>query len=158
MCLKQCTHTFLSNLFKGNVCFRQRKPRPRQLLTNNGKHVLNLWFIPHHTEALTMFKKLNDVDCVCALTYNCMIVGAIHDMLHYLCAHARLGSSHARLGSRKMEFVSADWGGTEGIGKLNQYLKMLALPVSEIVKIFGTPLGFTLQPHVKMLPIDPYLF
>ena len=35
-------------------------------------------------------------------------------------------------------------------------LRMLALPVSEIGQIFGTPLGFTLQPHVKILPTDPY--
>ena len=33
---------------------------------------------------------------------------------------------------------------------------MLALPVSEIGQIFGTSLGFTLQPNVKILPIDPY--
>ena len=33
---------------------------------------------------------------------------------------------------------------------------MMALPVSEIGQMFGTPLGFTLQPHVKILPIDPY--
>ena len=31
-----------------------------------------------------------------------------------------------------------------------QYLRMFALPVSEIGQIFGTPLGFTLQPHVKI--------
>ena len=36
------------------------------------------------------------------------------------------------------------------------YLRTLALPVSEIGQIFGTLLGFTLQPHVKILPIDPY--
>ena len=40
------------------------------------------------------------------------------------------------------------------IYKMN--LRMLALPVSEIGQIFGTPLGFTLQSHAKMLPIDPY--
>ena len=33
---------------------------------------------------------------------------------------------------------------------------MFALPVSEIGHIFGTLLSFTLQPHVKFLPIDPY--
>ena len=35
-------------------------------------------------------------------------------------------------------------------------IPMLALPVSEIGKIFGNPLGFTLQPNVKIVPIDPY--
>ena len=33
---------------------------------------------------------------------------------------------------------------------------MLAPPFSEIRQIFGTPLGFTLQSHVQILPIDPY--
>ncbi|KAJ8301243.1 hypothetical protein KUTeg_020230 [Tegillarca granosa] len=92
------------------------RKRPRQLLSNDGKHVLNIWFIPHHTEALVMFKKLSDESCVSALSYSLLIVSSLHDILQYLCAHSRLGSSHARLGTRKMEFVSADWGGTEGIG------------------------------------------
>ena len=37
-------------------------------------------------------------------------------------------------------------------------LRMLALyiPVQEIGQIFGTPLGFTLRPHDKILLIDPY--
>ena len=48
------------------------------------------------------------------------LISSLHDICQYLCAHARLGSSHARLGSQKLEFsgVTADWGGTEGIGKL----------------------------------------
>ncbi|XP_052781335.1 uncharacterized protein LOC128217918 isoform X2 [Mya arenaria] len=95
---------------------RQMRKRPRRVLSPDGKHVLNIWFIPHHTETLIMFKTLNDEHCVLALTYCLIIVSALHDMLQYLCAHSRLGSSHARLGSRKMEFVSADWGGTEGVG------------------------------------------
>ena len=31
----------------------------------------------------------------------------------------------------------------------------MALPVSEIGQISRNPLVFTLQPHVKKLPIDP---
>ena len=38
----------------------------------------------------------------------------------------------------------------------NANVRVLALPVSEIGQIFRTLLGFSLQPHVKMLPIDPY--
>ncbi|KAL4226305.1 hypothetical protein ACF0H5_014288 [Mactra antiquata] len=95
---------------------RQMRKRPRRLLSPDGKNVLNIWFIPHHTETLIMFKTLDDDKCVKALTYCLMIVSNLHDMLQYLCAHSRLGSSHARLGSQKMEFVTADWGGTEGVG------------------------------------------
>ena len=97
--------------------FRTNKKRPAQLLTTDGRHVLNVFFIPNHLEALVMYKKLDDSLCMRALSHSLIIMSAMHDMLHYLCAHARLGSSHARLGSRKMEFVSADWGGMEGVGK-----------------------------------------
>nr|KAG5699494.1 hypothetical protein BaRGS_020053 [Batillaria attramentaria] len=95
---------------------RTLKKRPRRLLSQDGRHVLNLWFIPHYTEALIMFKHLDDDTCYRALAYSLSIVSSLHDMLQYLCAFSRLGSSHARLGSRRMEFVSADWGGTEGVG------------------------------------------
>ena len=55
-----------------------------------------------------------------AFFFEQQLVSSLHDICQYLCAHARLGSSHARLGSQKLEFsgVTADWGGTEGIGKL----------------------------------------
>ncbi|CAL1545735.1 unnamed protein product [Lymnaea stagnalis] len=95
---------------------RELKKRPRRLLSKDGKHVLNIWFIPHHTEVLVMFKTLDDETCSRAMSASLCIVAALHDMLQYLSAHARLGTSHARMGSEKMEFVSADWGGTEGIG------------------------------------------
>lgn len=63
-----------------------------------------------------MFKHLDDDDCYRALAFCLTIISSLHDLLQYLCAFSRLGSSHARLGSRRVEFVSADWGGTEGIG------------------------------------------
>ena len=99
------------------VFSRAMRKRPRRVLSPDGHHVLNIWFIPHHTETLIMFKTLEDEKCYTALVHCLVIVSALHDMLQYLCAHSRLGSSHARLGARKMEFVSADWGGTEGVGK-----------------------------------------
>ena len=113
---------------------RQLKKRPRRLLSQDGHHVLNLWFIPHHTEVLIMFKHLDDERCYRALAFTLSIVSSLHDMLQYLCAFSRLGSSHARLGSRRMEFVSADWGGTEGIGQflflLNLFLAILDFVLS----------------------------
>ncbi|KAH9494550.1 hypothetical protein Btru_042420 [Bulinus truncatus] len=95
---------------------RVLKKRPRRLLSNDGRHVLNIWFIPHYTEVLVMFKTLDDDACSRALSFSVSIVAALHDMLQYLSAHAHLGTSQARMGSGKIEFVSADWGGTEGIG------------------------------------------
>ena len=95
-------------------CLRKR---PRRLLSADGKHVLNVWFIPHYTEILLMYKTYEDSECNKALKYCVQIVSALHDILHYLCAHAKLGSAKARLGSNQPELVSADWGGTEGIGQ-----------------------------------------
>ena len=86
-------------------------------MSDDGVHVLNIWFVPHRTEVLVMYKGLDDESCHRALVYTLSIISALHDMLQYLSAHARLGSSHARMGSQKVEFVSADWGGTEGIGE-----------------------------------------
>ncbi|XP_076118208.1 uncharacterized protein LOC143085614 isoform X2 [Mytilus galloprovincialis] len=115
---------------------RTNKKRPAQLLTTDGKHVLNVFFIPYHLEALVMYKKLDDSQCTRALSHSLVIVSAMHDMLHYLCAHARLGSSHARLGSRKMEFVSADWGGMEGVGadlrELKEQISFLSGPTDPV--------------------------
>ncbi|XP_048257717.1 uncharacterized protein LOC124151794 isoform X2 [Haliotis rufescens] len=130
------------------------KTRPRRLLSPDGRHVLNLWFIPHHTEVLIMFKTMDDSECVRALQYTLAIVAAQHDMLHYLCAHSRLGSSHARLGSQKMEFVSADWGGTEGIGaelrEIQKQINNLPDPTNP-----GTVVEFlTLRRDVMFLEFD----
>lgn len=94
------------------------KPRPRRLLSSDGKSLLNLWFVPHYTEILKMFPKMKVAQRNAALKVMLQLISSLHDICQYLCAHARLGSSHARLGSQKLEFsgVTADWGGTEGIG------------------------------------------
>ena len=93
--------------------------RPRRVLSGDGTEVLNIWFIPHYTETCVMYKELNDEDCNKALIYHLKIIGALHDILQYLGAHSRLGSSQAVLGSNKAAFVSADWGGAEGIGMMD---------------------------------------
>ncbi|XP_070558917.1 uncharacterized protein [Ptychodera flava] len=87
--------------------------RPRRILSQDGSMLLNLWFLPHHSEVLIMFKTLDNDTCIRALRLTLQLVAALHDILHYLCSYSRLGSSNARLGSKRME--TADWGGTEGI-------------------------------------------
>lgn len=87
------------------------------VLSDDGEYLLNLWFIPHHSEVLLMFKHLPVENCIRALEHMCRITAALHDMMQYLCAHSKLGSGQAMLGSQEVKFVSADWGGTEGIGK-----------------------------------------
>ncbi|XP_048579860.1 uncharacterized protein LOC5511107 isoform X2 [Nematostella vectensis] len=94
------------------------KSRPRRMLSVDGKKLMNLWFIPHYTEVMKMFSKEKIDTRNRALTVMLELVSSMHDICQYLCAHARLGSSTARLGTQKLEFsgVTADWGGTEGIG------------------------------------------
>jgi len=95
--------------------FRTLKQRPRTMLSEDGTKVLNIWFLPHHTDMLIAYKKLSDQDCQSALTHHLVIVAALHDILQYLCTHAQLGSAQARLGSRADRQLTADWGGISGI-------------------------------------------
>eukprot|EP00794_Sanderia_malayensis_P005905 gene5905-6590_t len=92
--------------------------RPSQMLSDDGKHVTNLWFVPHYKEVLRMIHTARDTDLTKSFTIMLQLLSVLHDICQYLCAHAKLGSSTARLGSKKLEFscVTADWGGTEGIG------------------------------------------
>ncbi|XP_053377209.1 uncharacterized protein LOC123529723 isoform X3 [Mercenaria mercenaria] len=145
---------------------RQMRKRPRRVLSPDGKHVLNIWFIPHHTETLIMFKTLDDEQCKRALSYCLMIVSALHDMLQYLCAHSRLGSSHARLGSQKMEFVTADWGGTEGVGAelrdIQKQIDNLAFPtdpakVSEFMNLRRDVMFLEFDTAVRHCMADTFL-
>jgi len=87
------------------------------MLSEDGSKVLNIWFLPHHTEMLVAYKKLSDEDCQLALSHHLTIVAALHDILQYLCSHSQLGSAQARLGSRADRKLTADWGGVSGIGK-----------------------------------------
>lgn len=51
------------NAFLNKNCFwlfRTFQPRPRRLLSADGKTLVNLWFIPHYTEVLLMFRNLEE--------------------------------------------------------------------------------------------------
>lgn len=84
------------------------KKRPRKLLSEDGERVLNLWFIPHYTEILTMFKRRNDDFSVRTLKVCVRIIGALNEILHFIyamaCLHvsvissASLSSSHGGSG------------------------------------------------------------
>uniref|UniRef100_UPI00398EB9BA uncharacterized protein isoform X2 n=1 Tax=Pristiophorus japonicus TaxID=55135 RepID=UPI00398EB9BA len=94
---------------------RKLHHRPRSLLSTDGKTFLTLWFIPHHSEVLIMFKTLEEKVCQRALYQTLEIVAALHDIISYLCCFARLGNSPT-IGSQKVQPLAADWGGHEGIG------------------------------------------
>lgn len=51
------------NVFLNRNCFwrfRTFQPRPRRLLSADGKRLVNLWFIPHYTDVLLMFRALEE--------------------------------------------------------------------------------------------------
>ncbi|MBN3319340.1 CF183 protein, partial [Atractosteus spatula] len=100
---------------------RSFQPRPRCLLSVDGKTFLNLWFIPHFSEVLIMFKTLDESACHRALQQTLQIVAAFHDIVHYLVSFARLGNVSAFF--RRHTQFTADWGGTEGIGKENRTIQ-----------------------------------
>ncbi|XP_078069662.1 coiled-coil domain containing 162 [Mustelus asterias] len=94
---------------------RKLHQRPRSLLSADGRTFLNLWFIPHYSEVLIMFKTLEEKVCQRALYQALEIVAALHDIFSYLCCFARLGNSPP-IGSQKVQSLTAEWGGLEGIG------------------------------------------
>ncbi|KAJ7990800.1 hypothetical protein DPEC_G00290670 [Dallia pectoralis] len=96
---------------------RKFQRRPRLLLSADGRTVLNLWFLPHYTEVLQMFRTLEDSACDQALHHTLEIVSGLHDIVYYLVTFARLGNSGA-ISSRSQAAreLTADWGGSEGIG------------------------------------------
>ena len=91
---------------------------PLEFLTADGKRLRNPWYMPYDLEFTTMHAHLDTEERDKALTAALSLTYCIHDILMILCAHARVGSSHARLGTMDTAFVGvgADWGGTEGIG------------------------------------------
>ncbi|CAH2252244.1 Hypothetical predicted protein [Pelobates cultripes] len=89
---------------------RTFQERPHSLLTEDGRLFLNLWYIPHSSEVLVMFKMLPEKDAFRALSQTLEIVAAMHDIISYIFSFARLGNSYIT------QTLTADWGGTEGIG------------------------------------------
>ncbi|XP_072545413.1 uncharacterized protein [Salminus brasiliensis] len=104
---------------EGEKCFqpdpRTFQVRPRQLLSADGKTLLNLWFIPHYTDVLIMFKTLEEKACCQALQHTLTIVSALHDIVFYLVSLASLGNTKSSLGSSGELKLTADWGGSESI-------------------------------------------
>ncbi|XP_070274059.1 uncharacterized protein [Myotis yumanensis] len=95
---------------------RSPQPRPRCLLSADGKVFLNLWFIPHPSEVLVMFKTLAEKEAFRALKLTLQLIAPLHDIVAYLFSFTKLGNFPACF-----EFplspnpLRGDWGGTEGI-------------------------------------------
>ena len=97
------------------------KKRPRKLLSDDGKKVLNIWFIPHYLDLLVLFKKQPDEVSLAALKDSVRIISALNDILNLIYTNACLtslnsgsSSSSAGHGRQKPDFSS--WENTGGIG------------------------------------------
>uniref|UniRef100_UPI00403A150E coiled-coil domain containing 162 isoform 2 n=1 Tax=Danio rerio TaxID=7955 RepID=UPI00403A150E len=95
---------------------RTFQPCPRRLLSADGKSLLNLWFIPHYTEVLLMFRTLKEKERQQALQNSLQIMSALHDIVYYLVSFARLGNSDSLCSRSSTQKLTADWGGLESIG------------------------------------------
>lgn len=73
---------------------RTFKKRPRKLMSDDGERVLNIWFIPHYTDLLILYKKsFSDEACTKILRHSVRILTALNDILHFLYANACINIS-----------------------------------------------------------------
>ncbi|KAG9493346.1 hypothetical protein GDO78_001317 [Eleutherodactylus coqui] len=95
---------------------RTFQERPHTLLTEDGRFFVNLWYIPYSSEILSMFKMQPEKVAYQALYQTLQIIAALHDIVSYILSFAQLGNSCSGFGSLINRDLTADWGGTEGIG------------------------------------------
>ncbi|KAJ8399407.1 hypothetical protein AAFF_G00411190 [Aldrovandia affinis] len=95
---------------------RSFQHRPRRVISADGRTVLNLWFIPHFSEVLIMYRSLEETACRRALQQTLEIVSALHDIVYYLVSFSRLGDRPTPSESRAGRRLTVDRGGAEGIG------------------------------------------
>ncbi|XP_073531933.1 uncharacterized protein [Phyllobates terribilis] len=99
--------------------------RPHTLLSDDGRIFVNLWYIPYSSEVLSMFKMLPEKAAYRALYQSQQIIAALHDIVSYVLSFSQLGNSCGGFGSVLNRELTADWGGTEGIGAELQDLQKL---------------------------------
>ncbi|XP_077145694.1 uncharacterized protein LOC143807719 isoform X2 [Ranitomeya variabilis] len=99
--------------------------RPHTLLSDDGRIFVNLWYIPYSSEVLSMFQMLPEKAAYRALYQTLQIIAALHDIVSYVLSFAQLGNSCGGFGSVLNRDLTADWGGTEGIGAELQDLQKL---------------------------------
>ncbi|KAJ7341823.1 hypothetical protein JRQ81_007119 [Phrynocephalus forsythii] len=95
---------------------RSFQPRPHSLLSSDGRSFLNLWFIPHPSEVLFVYRNLQEKTASRALRQTLQIVAALHDIISYIFSFVQLGNAPSCFDYQCPEHLTADWGGTEWIG------------------------------------------
>lgn len=116
---------------------RTFKKRPRKLLSDDGERVLNLWFIPHYTDLLIMYKKnCTNEQCINALKYSVRIIGAFNDILNFLyanaCMNIAVNSSAATDSSTAQIRKKLDFTSWENSGGLDTELNEIQLEMNQL--------------------------
>ncbi|GAB1600133.1 hypothetical protein Ahia01_000290800, partial [Argonauta hians] len=88
---------------------------PGTVMSENGKKVENIFYLPHCIEVYSMFNKLSDKDCSEALNNTMQIASLLNDILKYLIGHHQLGNRRTLIYSPKHSDSTVSWGGLEGI-------------------------------------------
>eukprot|EP00073_Rattus_norvegicus_P041726 XP_008771243.1 PREDICTED: transmembrane protein FLJ37396 isoform X3 [Rattus norvegicus] len=106
---------------------RSFQPRPRSLLSADGRVFLNLWFIPPPSEVLLMFKTLPEEEAFRALKLTLQLVASLHDIVAYIFSFAKLGNCSPCFDlPLSPNPLRRDWGGAEDIGtELQELQKMI---------------------------------
>lgn len=86
---------------------RKLRKRVRRVLSLDGTRFYNLWFIPHFLEVLFVFRQLDDEAATRALRSMCRVASALHDIVHYLVAFARLDINASRLSAEQRDQIHA---------------------------------------------------
>ncbi|EUB56864.1 Transmembrane protein [Echinococcus granulosus] len=86
---------------------RKLRKRVRRVLSLDGTRFYNLWFIPHFLEVLFVFRQLDDEAATRALRSMCRVASALHDIVHYLVAFARLGINGSKLSAEQRDQIYA---------------------------------------------------
>ncbi|CAF1036407.1 unnamed protein product [Brachionus calyciflorus] len=117
---------------------RTFKKRPRKLLSDDGERVLNLWFIPHYTDLLLIYKKnCSNDQAVKALRHSVRILSAFNDILNFLyanaCMNIAVNSSAATDSSTASIRKKLDFSSWENSGGLDTELNEIQLEMNQLI-------------------------
>jgi hypothetical protein len=89
--------------------------RPHQMMSEGGEKLLNLWYLPHSTEAVTMFSTLPLHTMVKSLETVLKLVSSLHTIIMFISAYAKLGDKFC-LKVKLKRAHGAMWSGVEHFG------------------------------------------
>ncbi|XP_062515580.1 uncharacterized protein LOC134191037 isoform X2 [Corticium candelabrum] len=96
--------------------------RPRQMISLDGKRLLNLWYLPHFGEVFDMCSDLSGQLLIQSLQTVLRIVSSLHTIAMFITTYARLGESFGLKVKSNLQHGTS-WGGAEHLGSELQDLQ-----------------------------------